>query len=247
MILARTRYNTLYVLDFQTGALVSTVVCSQISEGGCTAKDDKLYINSNTYIDCADVNTGAILWSTLLPDADSMNHWINPVLIGNRIYLSSYKGRVYCLSIADEGGYTAGQIIWSWNDPLKPLGSTGMLAGAVARQSGGVTRLYIASSGGATYVYCLDDQGASASLVWRSAQTGSYEGAAVWANATNYPDGVVYCPDSYGGTLYAFDASNGALVWSYYAGAVITKCGVSIVNDQLILMSNSDVRALKKP
>jgi len=248
MVLARSRYETLYVLDFETGTLISTVICSDISEGGCTAKDGKVYINSSHYVDCADISTGTILWSTQLPNSDLMNHWINPVIIGDRIYLTSTNGTVYCLSIADEGGYTAGQIIWFWSDPLKPFGSTAMMAGAGARQSDGVTRLYVASSSaGLTYVYCLEDQGASASLIWRSSQTDSFEGAAVWANAPSYPEGVVYCPGAYSGILYAFDASDGALVWTYSAGPVWTKCGVSIVDDLLVLMSNSDVRVLKAP
>jgi outer membrane protein assembly factor BamB len=174
-----------------------------------------------------------------------MNHWVNPAIIGNRLYVTSFQGRTFCLSIANEGGYIPGQIIWTWNDPLKPIGSTCMYAGAGARQSGGVTRLYVASSGTGTNVYCLEDQGASPSLIWRSSQTGSFEGAAIWANAPGYPQGVVYCP-AYDGNLYAFDASNGNLVWTFPAGGT-TKCGVSIVNDLLVLCSNSDVRMLKAP
>ena len=244
MVLARTRYNTLYVLDSKTGALISTVICSEMSEGGCSAKDGKVYITSQHYLDCADIMTGTILWSTKMPATDdTIFHWTNPAIVGNRIYVSSTKGYVYCLSIATEGGYTEGQIIWSWNDPL--MSGTSMMAGVGARQSGGVTRLYVASSGSGTYVYCLEDQGASGSLVWRSGQTGSFEGAAVWANAPSYPQGVVYCPTSTG-NLYAFDASDGALVWTYAAGGT-TKCGVSIVNNLLVLMSNSDVRVLKVP
>ena len=244
MVLARSRYNPLYVLDFKTGNLISTVICSETSEGGCTAKDGKVYINSSTYVDCADIMTGGKLWSTQLPSAaGAMNHWVTPALIGDRIYVTTINAYVCCLSIADGGGYSAGQIIWTVNDPL--VFGSGMMAGASARQSGGVTRLYIPSSGSLTYVYCIEDQGNSASIIWRSSRTGSYEGAAVWANAPGYPEGVVYCPDAYGGTLYAFNASNGTQIWSYSAGPTITKCGVSIVDNMLVLMSNSDVRLLK--
>ncbi len=248
MVLARSRYETLYVLDFQTGALVSTVVCSQISEGGCTAKDDKVYINSGAYIDCADINTGSILWSTAVPvPGDNMHHWVNPVLIDNRIYVTTHGGYVLCLAINNDEGYTPGQIIWSWYD--SSISGTAMMAGAGARQVGGVTQLYVPSSAsGLTYVYCIEDQGASPSLIWKSSQTGSFEGAAVWANAPSYPDGVVYCPtNNPTGNLYAFDASDGTLVWTYNSGSGVTKAGVSIVDNRLILMSNADVRVLKAP
>lgn len=243
MVLARSRMVPLYVLDFKTGNLISTVICSQAAEGGCTAKDGKVYINSNTYVDCADIMSGNKLWSTQLPsDAGAMNHWINPVLVGNRIYVTTYNSRVVCLSIANEGGYSAGQIIWTWYDTA--VSGNTMMAGAGARQSNGVTRLYVPSSGVTAYVYCLEDQGNSASLVWRSSQAGSYEGAAVWSNAPGFPAGVVYCPTAPSGYLYAFDASNGNLIWSYAAGA-IAKCGVSIVDNQLVLMTNNDVHLLK--
>jgi hypothetical protein len=244
MVLARSRYNPLYVLDFTTGDLISTVICSQVSEGGCTAKDGKVYINSGTNVDCADISTGNILWSTPLPSsAGNMNHWVNPSLVDDRIYVTTTNAWVCCYAIADGGGYNAGQNIWSWNDSL--VSGTSMMAGASARQNENVTRLYIPSSGSGTYVYCIEDQGASASLIWRSSQNGSFEGAAVWANAPGYPDGVVYCPQAYG-TLYAFNASNGALIWTFTPGGV-TKCGVSIVDNRLVLMSNSDVRLLKAP
>ena len=244
-VLARSRYNPLYILDFVTGNLISMVECTQMSEGGRTAKDDKVYINSAAYVDCADINTGNILWATQLPSsASNMQHWVNPSLIGNRIYVTTYTARVCCLSIADEGGYSAGDIIWVWNDSA--VSSSSMMAGASARQTGTTTRLYMPSSraGGGTYVYCLEDQGNSASLVWRSSRSGSYEGAAIWANAPSYPEGVIYCPDANSSGLYAFDASDGAQIWSY-TGSGVTKCGVAIVDDMLVFMSNNDVRMLK--
>jgi outer membrane protein assembly factor BamB len=246
-VIAHSRFQYLYILDFTDGSLIKKITTSAAAEGGCAVVDDKIYINSSYYIDCADLNTGSILWSTLLPaSAGNMDHWINPVIIGNRLYVTSYNGYVFCVCIASEGGFSPGDIIWSWNDTTKPAGMTGMIAGAGARQSGGVTRLYVSSSSGSSManVYCLEDQGTSASLVWSSAHTGSYEGDAIWANAPSYSEGVVYAPDVYNGTLYAFDASNGSTIWTYYIGAVTSKCGVSIVDDRLILLNNQNLRVL---
>jgi len=250
LVIAHSRFSYVYVLDFVTGSLVKKIVTAAISEGGCAVVDDKVYINASTYVQCADLNTGAILWSTQLPaTAGNMDHWINPTVAGDRLYMTSYYSYVFCFAMTDEGGYTPGQIIWSWNDPIKPYGSTTMYAGAGSRQVGGVTRLYVSSSsGGSTAnVYCLEDQGTSAALIWRSAHTGSFEGNAVWANAPSYPAGVVYCPDVYNGNLYAFNAVDGSTILTYPIGTVTAKSGPSIVNDTLVLCTNTDVRALKAP
>ncbi|HDS30297.1 MAG TPA: hypothetical protein ENN67_04550, partial [Firmicutes bacterium] len=245
MVLARSRLGPLYVLDFETGTLIKEIQTSSASEGGCTVVDGKLYINSNTYVDCRDLETGATVWSTQLTNGTNMNHWINPAVGDNRIYVTSMHGYVFCLSISSESGYAPGQIIWVWNDPEKPAGSTSMFAGAVVRETGGSTRLYIASSGSATFVYCLEDAGSSPSLIWRSGSSGSFEGGAIWSSAPGYSDGVIYCPDIYNGTLYAFDASNGNTVWTYYAGSVTAKCGVSIVEDMIVFLTNQNVRVFK--
>jgi outer membrane protein assembly factor BamB len=51
----------------------------------------------------------------------------------------------------------------------------------------------------------------------------------------------------YDGHFYAFNAADGSTVLSYPLGSVTAKCGVSIVNDQLVLATNQDVRVLKAP
>ena len=247
MLLAHSRLGPLYVLDFVTGSLIKEIVTSANAEGGCTVVDGRVYINSGTYVDCAELSTGAILWSTPVPFGSMMHHWINPAVGDNRIYLTTWTGEVFCVSIHADSGYAPGTVIWTWRDPLKPTGSTSMYAGAGVRQEGGTTRLYVASSGSATNVYCLADLGSIANLVWRSENSGSFEGGAIWSNAPSYSEGVVYCPDVYNGYLFAFDASNGNTVWNYYAGAVTSKCGVSIVDNRLVLLTNQDVRVLKAP
>jgi outer membrane protein assembly factor BamB len=249
-VLARSRYQPLYVLDFQTGAMLAEIITSNSSEGGCGAANGKVYINSSYNVDCADINTGAILWSTVLPGSGTnMNHWVDPCIVGNRLYVTTYQSICFCISIDSSSGYPPGQVIWSWSDPTMPAMSATMYAGAGARESGGVTRLYISSASGASnaYVYCVEDQGTGASMVWKSAQAGSYEGGAIWSSAPSYPEGVVYVPEVYTGVLYAFNAANGSVVWSYPAGSITAKCGVSLVNNQLVLCSNADVRVFKAP
>ena len=61
MVLARSRFQRLYVLDFITGAEITVVDCAQSSEGGCGAKEGLVYISSGHRVECADILTGEVL------------------------------------------------------------------------------------------------------------------------------------------------------------------------------------------
>ena len=50
MVVARSHYARLYVLDFITGTEISTTVLSAGSEGGCGIKDGLVYISSGHYV-----------------------------------------------------------------------------------------------------------------------------------------------------------------------------------------------------
>jgi outer membrane protein assembly factor BamB len=245
MVLARSRSQNLYVLDFITGNLVSTVVCTSASEGGCGAKDGKVYISSNYYLDCADILTGEILWSTLLTNSAQTSHWINPTLVGNRCYVSTYQGYVFCIATEDDGTHAPGDIIWDWNDPNIGAGSNPLVGGTSAVVIGGVTRLFVAAAFSGNYVYCISDDGDTASTLWQSDKTGYYDSSPVWSSAPSYPEGVVYCPNEEG-TLDAFDASNGHNIWAYSAGTEL-RAGVSPILDMLVVTSGSSVSVFKGP
>ncbi|MFH1675593.1 MAG: PQQ-binding-like beta-propeller repeat protein, partial [bacterium] len=147
LVIAHSRFSYVYILDFMTGSLVTKITTTSASEGGCAIADDKVYINSAYYIDCADLNSGAILWTTPVPGGyGDMDHWINPTVIDNRVYVTTYYAYVLCLATTNDGGYTPGQIIWDWHDSSKPLSSFGMIAGLGARKVGSTTRLTISSS-----------------------------------------------------------------------------------------------------
>ncbi len=239
MVLARSRYGHLYALDFITGGLVSHVVCSQASEGGCGAKDGLVYISSSHYVDCADIFTGDILWSTLLPHDATITHWINPSIMEDRLYVSTYKGYVFAIAIEGNSAYLPGEIIWEWYDPDEPLDSYPLVGGTSVFDN----KIFVAAAFNSNYVYCIEDLGDHAATFWKSSTSGYFDASPVWSSAVNYPDGVVYCPDR-NGYIRAYDASDGTQVWAYDTGGEF-RAGVSPILDLLVVTSGTDVSVFK--
>ena len=245
MVLARTRNGGLYVLDFITGSLVSKVETTSPSEGGCGAKDGKVYISSARYLDCADILTGQILWTTPLPNDAEITHWINPTIVGTRCYFSTYQGYVFCVAIENDGGHVPGEIIWSWNDPNITPGNNPLVGGTATVTVGGAVRLFVAAAFSGNYVYCIEDKGETGETLWLSDSTGYYDASPVWSSAPSYPGGVVYCPNR-DGYLDAFDASTGHNIWHLNTGTEL-RAGMTPILDMLVVTSGTDVAVFKAP
>ncbi|HDS29509.1 MAG TPA: hypothetical protein ENN67_00555, partial [Firmicutes bacterium] len=239
LVLARTRSNVLYVIDFMTGAMVTEIPLSSGSEGGCGAKDGLVYISSSNYIDCADIYTGEMVWSTQLPSGAQITHWINPTLANDRCYFSTYQGYVFCVATIHEGGYSPGDIIWSWNDPSLPPGSNPLVGGTTVVGN----RIFVAAAFGGNHVYCIEDMGDTGQLLWKSSTTGYFDASPVWSTAPSYPEGVIYCPDN-NGYIRAWDASDGSEIWAYFIGNEL-RAGITPILDLLVVTSGTDVKVFK--
>ena len=241
MVLAKSRSNHFYVLDFESGDMIHDVVISSSGEGGCGAKDGLAYISCNKNVDCVDLTTGEVVWSTPLPYDAAISHWINPAIVSDRLYVSTYQGYVFAIAIAGNTSHTPGEIIWSWNDPAITPGSNPLVGGCSVSGN----KVFAAAAFSGNYVYCIIDEGETASTGWKSSTTGYFDASPVWSTAPSYPEGVVYCPDR-GGFIRAYDASNGQEVWAYSTGGEL-RAGMSPIVDILVVTSGTDVSVFKGP
>jgi len=235
MVLARSRQSNLYVLDFVTGSLVSKVNCSSSSEGGCGASDGLVYISSGKWVDCADIMTGEIQWSTQLLFDAGISHWVNPTIANDRVYISTYQGYVFALAEKAHESYFPGDIIWSWHDPLEPVGNNPLVGGTAVIGD----KVFVAPAFSGNFVYCISDLGDSAETFWQSSTTGYFDASPVWSTAPSYPDGVVYCPDN-NGFLRAWDAANGQEIWQVNTGGEL-RAGMTPILNLLVVTSATEV------
>ncbi len=240
-VLARSRYDRLYVLDFITGGMLAEVELSQAGEGGCGAKDGLIYISSNHYVDCADIITGDIVWSTHLPHEAYISHWINPTVVEDRLYVSTYTGYVFAIAIEGNTSFDPGEIIWEWYDPEKPFGTNPLVGGTAVIGN----KVFAAAAFSGNYVYCIEDTGTEGITLWKSSTTGYFDASPVWSSAPSHPEGVVYCPDR-DGFIRAYDVIDGSQVWVYNTGGEF-RAGISPILDMLVVTSGTDVRMFREP
>lgn len=240
-ILARSRFPRLYVLDFITGAMLQEIICTQSAEGGCAADNGRVYINSGHYVECADISSGIMDWSTLLPYDAGMSHWINPTIANGRVYVSTYEGYVFALAQVAQGSYMPGDVIWSWQDPLKPSGSNPLVGGTAVSGD----KVFVAAAFSGNYVYCLDALSDIGTMLWKSETTGYFDASPVWSTAPSFPEGVVYCPDR-DGYLLAYDASDGHQVWSLSTGGEL-RAGMTPILNMLVVTTGTDVTVYEGP
>jgi len=241
MVLARSRFNHLYVLDFETGDLIQDATLSSSGEGGCGAKDGYAYTSSGHYIDCVDLTSGELAWSTLLPNSSSISHWMNPAIVDDRLYTSTYQGYVFAIAIEGNTSHEPGDVIWTWNDPAISPGSNPLVGGCSVSGN----KVFAAAAFSNNYVYCIVDEGETASTGWKSSTTGYFDASPVWSTAPSYPDGVVYCPDREG-YIRAYDALDGHEIWTLNTGGEL-RAGMSPIVDILVVTSGTDVSVYKGP
>ena len=241
MVLARSRSNHFYILDFVTGAMIHHVELSSGGEGGCGAKDGLAYVSCSHYVDCVDIASGIVQWSTLLTNDATITHWINPAIVDDRLYVSTYQGYVFAIAIEGNATHDPGDIIWTWNDPSESPGSNPFVGGCSVSGN----KIFVAAAFSNNHVYCIIDEGESASTGWKSSTAGYFDASPVWSTAPSYPEGVVYCPDR-DGYIRAYDASNGQEVWALNTGGEL-RAGMSPIVDILVVTSGTEVSVYKGP
>ncbi|HEX9745779.1 MAG TPA: PQQ-binding-like beta-propeller repeat protein [bacterium] len=236
-VIARARNAaSLYILDASDGSLIYEVPVSGGGEGGVGVHNGKVYTNCGIAggtgeMVCVDIASGSIDWST--PISEGPAHWICPTIADGRIYITSYDGVVFCLAEVDDSPYLAGDLIWTWNDPAESPGSYPLIGGVAKLGSD----LFFSSAFSSNHVYCITDNGATASTKWKSIITGYFDSTCTVAVTPSYPNGVVIAPELSGNT-YFLDASTGSMAYSL-PSVETQRAGVPILEDKIVIARSS--------
>jgi len=179
---------------------------------------------SDDYLYALDANTGALKWRYLT----GANVSSSPVIQNNTVYFGSDDTKVYALNAS------TGAFIWSY--------STGQLInGSGAALANGI--LYIGGRNG--FLYAINSN--NGSLAW------SYDlnNISLEHSSATVVNNIVYIgghrnvsSPSIRGSLYAFNATTGALIWERLAGNGINSSPV-IENGKLVITTeDGDVVAV---
>lgn len=151
--------------------------------GGPKVNDDGMVIALST-------GQGDVRWRRHIGASES-----SPLLVGNRIYVGDWLGKVYALSAS------TGAIEWTFQ-------TGGPVKGALAQ---GGNRVFVGSYDG--HVYALDAAGGQ--LFWRTAA-----GYGRFYSTPAVAYGRVYI-GSTDASVYSFGADSGELRWSYRTGSYV--------------------------
>jgi outer membrane protein assembly factor BamB len=162
--------------------------------------------------------TGAVIWTTTTAGEAIYS---TASVVNGIVYFGSYSGAVYALNAA------TGALVWSYTTNAQIRGTPAVVNGVV----------YIGSFDG--YVYAL-------------VAAGSGGGTLLWKEQTDYnvfsspavADGAVFVAaggvgNATNGTVFAYNPRNGALKWSFEAGAgTFFYTDVSVANGVVYASSN---------
>ena len=146
-----------YCLDAYTGEMIWNFTTGHYVRASCAVVGGKVFTGGDDgYFYALDAEDGEELWNTsaggFFPssiDPGEADARSSPVVIGNRVYVGSLDGKVYCLDTAD------GSVEWTYTTGDNIHGSPAYSEGTI----------YIASTDG--YLYALE--AADGDFVWQSA------------------------------------------------------------------------------
>jgi outer membrane protein assembly factor BamB len=138
---------------------------------------------------------GNIRWQKTIGPSES-----SPLLVGNRLYLGDWDGRVWALDAR------SGRTIWRYR-------TRAAIKGAIAFSDG---RLYVGSYDG--HVYCIGAQ--KGRLVWKASSQSRLYGHARFYSSAAVAYGRVYIGGT-DGKVYSYGAKSGKLRWSHGTGGYV--------------------------
>jgi len=237
-VLAKCRNQaSLHILDVTDGTLLHEAAISGGGEAGVSAADGKAYAISGANLNCVDINTGTLDWTTNL--GYSCVLWVSPCLDEGRAYVSTQGGHIVCVALTDEGVYSAGDIIWDYNLP-----TTAFSAGGCSKLGDDIFVSIVYSS---NRVYAVTDNGDNASLKWQSAVTGYWDAVPTAITTPSYPNGVVVIPERYSGTIYFLDVATGLNVHTIATGDSTFRAGASFAGEYMVVVGGSNLRVYYEP
>jgi outer membrane protein assembly factor BamB len=139
---------------------------------------------------------GEIRWQKTIGPSES-----SPLLIGNRLYVADWDGRVWALDAR------SGRTIWR----RKPARAA--IKGAVSSTAG---KLYVGSYDG--HVYCLGAQ--KGRLIWKAKAQRRLYGRSRFYSTPALAYGRLYI-GSTDGKVYSYGATTGRLLWSHGTGGYV--------------------------
>jgi outer membrane protein assembly factor BamB len=138
---------------------------------------------------------GKIRWTKAIGASET-----SPLLIGNRLYIGDWNGRVWALDAR------SGRTKWV-------SGSHGPIKGAIAYSDG---RLYVGSYDG--HVYCIG--AAHGRLIWKAKAQARLYGHVRFYSTPAVAYGRVYIGGT-DGKVYSYGATSGKLRWSHSTGGYV--------------------------
>jgi outer membrane protein assembly factor BamB len=169
-----------------------TVYAVFLNKPPCNAKPAK----GNGKVIAFAVGLGKIRWQKTIGPSES-----SPLLIGNRLYVADWDGRVWALDAR------TGRTIWRRTLSHSPI------KGAISSTAG---KLYVGSYDG--NVYCLGAQ--KGRLVWKAKAQRRLYGRARFYSTPALAYGRVYI-GSTDGKVYSYGATTGRLLWSHDTGGYV--------------------------
>jgi outer membrane protein assembly factor BamB len=139
---------------------------------------------------------GEIRWQKTIGPSES-----SPLLIGNRLYVADWDGRVWALDAR------TGRTIW------KRRPARAAIKGAVSSTAG---KLYVGSYDG--HVYCLGAQ--KGRLIWKAKAQRRLYGRSRFYSTPALAYGRLYV-GSTDGKVYSYGATTGRLLWSHGTGGYV--------------------------
>jgi outer membrane protein assembly factor BamB len=229
----------LYILDAVDGSLIHEVPMMAGFESGVAGYNGKAYaVGYNygpreSYLDCVDIATGTVDWTWHSGYSYSgVDHWNGPLVEDGRVYFADYNGVIFCIAAEDQGSYSAGDEIWRYTVPAgNPV-------------NGGVAKLgnhLFCGCAFASPVYCVSDDGDTASLAWSSSITGYFDAHMTVAITPSYPDGVVIAPTVNQQCIHFLDATNGGVIRTINTAEQM-RSGASMAGEYVVLAGQYNLR-----
>ncbi|GCE18999.1 outer membrane protein assembly factor BamB family protein [Dictyobacter kobayashii] len=195
------------------------------------------YIRKYDHIFKLDSHSGQIDWTFILPDVVKNNFNIDPLVVGNIVYVSSYSGSVFALD-ADKG-----MVLWSQQYPVYEYappqsgpggGSFGDYSTVRSLQ---VECGLLAFIGSDENVHVLD--GISGAEVWHTDNARATAGP---VQALVGEQGTLYYSSSIDAKVHAYNILNGHELWSHplVANNVFTHIDTTMLYNTTQVLSTSD-------
>ncbi len=227
MLISRGReYGVIYIHDVTDGSVIhriDSIVGGY--ESGVSADNGKIYSNGSVWVECIDIETGTVDWSTQVPTGLGVSHYGPPCIADGRIYFGSYAGYVQVYATEDDGTYSPGDLIWTYKVP-----SGNPMNGGTAKLG---NQLFCACAFSSSHVYGVVDNGSSGSLDW-TGDGGYYDACITVTTTPSYPNGVVIAPERYGPINFV-DATNGNLIRAINDGQAHI-AGATLVGDYVVIV-----------